>query len=155
MTGRIQQRLAELGLRLPEVQPPRFNYVPVVVSRGLAWVAGQVPFEDGVVKYTGRVGQELTLEQGQAAARLCMLNGLAQLARALDGDLERVSRVLKVGGFVTCGPEFTAHPQVINAASDLLVEVFGEAGRHARFAVGAPSLPLDAAVEVDAVFEID
>ncbi len=155
MTGRIAARLVELGILLPEVQPPRFNYVPVVLSRGQAWVAGQVPFEAGVVKYTGKIGQDLSLEQGQAAARLCMLNGLAQLARALDGNLDRVRQVIKVGGFVACVPAFTAHPQVINAASDLLVEVFGEAGRHARFAVGAPALPLDAAVEVDAVFEID
>lgn len=151
MAGRIEQRLTELGIELPEVSPPRGNYVPVVIAGDQAWVAGQVPLWEGEVRHTGRVGETLTLEEGQAAARVCCLNVLAQLRQALDGDLERVRRIVKVGGFVSCGPEFTDHPKVINGASDMLVEIFGEAGRHARFAVGASSLPLGVAVELDAV----
>lgn len=155
MTGCIEARLAELGIALPETPQPRGNYVPVVISNGQAWVAGQVPLAGGEVRYRGRVGQDLSIEDGQAAARLCVLNALAWLRRGLDGDLDRVRRVIKVGGFVCCGPAFEAHPQVLNGASDLLVEIFGDVGRHARFAVGAPSLPLGAAVELDAVFAVD
>jgi len=152
--GRIAKHLKQLGIALPEVATPRGNYVPVVLSGGHAWVAGQVPMQDNELKYQGKVGIDLSVEEGQAAARLCALNLLAQLARALGGDLDRVTRIVKVGGFVNCGPDFTQHPQVVNGASDLLVEVFGEAGRHARAAVGCASLPLSAAVEVDAVFEL-
>jgi len=155
MSGRIDKRLQELGIALPQASEPKGNYVPVVLSGRQAWVAGQVPLAAGEVQFKGTVGGDLSIEDGQAAARLCVLNVLAQLRRALDGDLDRVRRVVKVGGFVACSPAFTAHPQVINGASDLLVAIFGEAGRHARFAVGAPSLPLGVAVEVDAVFEID
>ncbi|MCC7410138.1 MAG: RidA family protein [Gammaproteobacteria bacterium] len=155
MSGRIDARLAELGLTLPETQAPRGNYIPVVISGRHAWVAGQVPLADGEVRYRGRVGADLSVEDGQAAARICALNILAQLKRALDGDLDRVRRIVKVGGFVACAADFSAHPQVVNGASDLFVEIFGDAGRHARFAVGAASLPLGSAVEVDAVIEID
>jgi enamine deaminase RidA (YjgF/YER057c/UK114 family) len=155
MTGRIDQHLRERGIEIPEVAPPRFNYVPVVLSRGQAWVAGQVPYLGAEIRYQGALGKDLALEAGQAAARLCMLNVLGQLKLALGGDLDRVRRAVKVVGYVACTPDFTAQPLVMNAASDLLVEVFGEAGRHARSAVGTPSLPLNAAVEVDAVFEID
>jgi enamine deaminase RidA (YjgF/YER057c/UK114 family) len=152
--GRIAKRLKQLGITLPEVATPRGNYVPVVLSGGHAWVAGQVPMQDNELKYKGKVGVDLSLEEGQAAARLCALNVLAQLGRALGGDLDRVARIVKVGGFVNCGSDFTQHPQVLNGASDLMVEIFADAGRHARAAVGCVSLPLGAAVEVDAVFEL-
>ncbi|MGE0386242.1 MAG: RidA family protein [Gammaproteobacteria bacterium] len=154
MSTSIEQNLRTHGIVLPDTAAPRGNYVPVVIAGGLAWVAGQVPVKDGAIGWRGLVGRDLSVEDGQAAARQCALNVVAQLKRALDGDLERVRRVVKVGGFVACGPDFTEHPAVMNGASDLLVQVFGEAGRHARFAVGAASLPLGAAVEVDAVFEL-
>lgn len=155
MAGRIEQRLAEIGVELPEVATPRGNYVPVVISGTHAYVAGQVPFWNEEVKFTGKVGADLSLEQAQEAARLCALNILAQLRKALGGDLDRVKRTVKLGGFVNCNADYTQHPLVINGASDLMVEIFGEAGRHARFAVGSASLPLDSAVEIDAIFEIE
>jgi enamine deaminase RidA (YjgF/YER057c/UK114 family) len=153
MTGRIDRRLAELGVALPSPAAPVANYVPFVVAGNLLFVSGQVPFEDGKIAIAGKVGDAVSLEEGKRAARICAINILAQAKVAL-GDLDRVRRCVKLGGFVASSPGFTQHPAVINGASDLMVEVLGDAGRHARFAVGAPALPLDAAVEVDAVFEI-
>jgi enamine deaminase RidA (YjgF/YER057c/UK114 family) len=153
MTGRIDRRLAELGVALPSPAAPVANYVPFVVAGNLLFVSGQVPFEDGKIAVAGKVGDAVSLEEGKRAARICAINILAQAKVAL-GDLDRVRRCVKLGGFVASSPGFTQHPAVINGASDLMVEVLGDAGRHARFAVGAPALPLDAAVEVDAVFEI-
>lgn len=152
--GRIAARLAEQGIVLPMPGKPAGSYVPFTVAGGLVFVAGQVPVADGRILHTGRLGADLTVEQGQAAARLCALNLLAQLRAACDGDLDRVRGCLKLGGFVNCTADFEDHPAVINGASDLIVAVFGEAGRHARFAVGAPSLPFDSAVEIDGVFAI-
>lgn len=154
MPGNIDQRLAELGIEIPSTPAPQFNYVPVQFSGDLAFVAGQVPMAGGEIRYSGQVGSHLDVETGQAAARLCAINMLAQLKTALDGDLDRIVRVVRVGGFVSCGPDFTAQGQVINGASDLLVEVLGDAGRHARAAVGCSALPLGAAVEVEGVFEV-
>jgi enamine deaminase RidA (YjgF/YER057c/UK114 family) len=154
MPGKIEARLKELGITLPPAPLPAANYVPWVVSQGLAFIAGQIPMQDGKPTFVGKVGREFTIEQGQQAARLCALNVLAQLKAACGGDLDKVVRCAKVGAFVNCTPEFTDMPQVVNGASDLFVAVLGEAGKHARFAVGAPSLPRGVAVEVDAVFEI-
>ncbi len=154
MTGRIDARLTELKIALPAASVPAANYVPVVIAGNLAFVSGQVPVLQGELKYLGKVGVELTIEQGQQAARLCALNIIAQLKLALGGDLDRVRRCVKVGGFVNCESGFGDQPKVINGASDLFVAVFGDAGRHARFAVGTNALPFNVAVEVDAVFEV-
>ncbi|MBY0447753.1 MAG: RidA family protein [Hyphomonadaceae bacterium] len=151
--GRIESRLSELGLTLPSPPAPVASYVPFVLLNGLVHVSGQVSMApDGGVK--GRLGAGLTLEQGQQAARLCGLNLIAQVKAACGGDLDRVRRVVKLNGFVNVAPEFDPIPAVINGCSDLLVQVFGEQGRHARSAVGVANLPLGYAVEVDGVFEI-
>lgn len=147
----IEQRLAELGLVLPEAAAPVASYVAVVHHAGLAHVSGQLPFVDKAL-VTGRLGQDVTLEDGIMAARACGMMVLAQLRAA--GLLERVERVVKLGAFVNSTPDFTDQPKVANGASDLMFEVFGDRGRHARAAVGVPALPLGAAVEVDAVIAI-
>ena len=145
---KIETRLSELGILLPEAAAPVASYVPVVASAGFAHVSGQLPFIDGVL-VKGRLGDTVDLAQGMDAARACGLMILAQLKNA--GVLEDVERIVKLGAFVNSTPDFTDQPKVANGASDLMLEVFGEAGRHARAAVSAPSLPLGAAVEVDAV----
>lgn len=148
-----EQRLADLGLPLPEAAAPVANYVPFVRSGDQLFVSGQISLgPEGLVK--GRLGESMNVDQGQAAARLCALNLIAQLKAALDDDLTRLVRVVKLGGFVCATPEFEAIPKVINGASDLMVEIFGDIGRHARSAVSCPVLPLGAAVEIDAVFEV-
>jgi enamine deaminase RidA (YjgF/YER057c/UK114 family) len=154
MTGQIDNRLKELGIELPEAAAPAANYVPYVISGNLVFVAGQVTFWNGELKYQGKVGQDFTVEQGAEAARLCGLNIIAQVKAACGGDLDKVERVVRLGGFVNAGPDFHDHPKVINGASDLMVEVFGDKGRHARAAVGASALPLNVATEVDAIFQI-
>lgn len=148
----IEQRLGELGIALPAAAAPVAAYVPVVVSGGLAHVSGQLPFVNGNL-VTGRLGEDVTLEQGTVAARACGLMILAQLAAAL-GSLDRVGRIVKLGAFVNSAASFTDQPKVANGASELMVEIFGEAGKHARSAVGVPVLPLGAAVEVDAIVEV-
>ena len=153
MAGTINARLTELGIDLPDAPVPAANYVPYVVSDNLIFVAGQVPIWNGEVKFVGKIGEDLSTEDGIAAARLCVLNIIAQAKAALDGDLDRIVRFVKIGGFVSASSAFRDHPKVVNGASDLLVEIFGESGRHARFAVGAGSLPLGVGVEVDAVIE--
>ena len=145
----ISARLAELGIELPQAAAPVAAYVPVVVAGGLAHVSGQLPFVDGKL-VIGRLGEDVALEQGAAAARACGLMILAQLEAAL-GSLDRVERVVKLGAFVSSAGTFTDQPKVANGASELMAEVFGEAGKHARSAVGVPVLPLGAAVEVDAI----
>lgn len=150
----IDARLAELGIVLPRQAAPAGAYVPHVVVGDLVFVSGQLPVADGEMKYTGRIGAELSVKHGYAAARLCGLNLLAHVREACGGNLGRVKRVVKLGGFVHCTPEFTDHPKVVNGASDLMMEIFGEAGRHARIAVGASALPLGATVEVDGIFQI-
>lgn len=154
MAAKIEQKLAELGISLPETASPSANYVPARRLGGQIYISGQVPSERGKDKYTGKLGSDFTVEQGQAAARLCAINILAQLKQALDGNLDRVVGVIRLGGFVNAEPDFKEHPKVINGASDLMVEVFGEAGRHARAAVGCNSLPRNVPVEVDAIFEV-
>jgi enamine deaminase RidA (YjgF/YER057c/UK114 family) len=150
----IEQRLADRGLELPDAPAPAASYVPYTISGKLLFVAGQLPFRQGEVAISGRVGDDVSLEQARDAARICALNLLAQAKAACGGDLSRLARCLKLGGFVSCGPSFTEHPAVINGASDLMVEAMGEAGQHARFAVGCASLPRGAAVEVEAIFEL-
>jgi len=155
MAGTVESRIAELGIELPNPSAPAANYVPYVVTGNLVFVSGQVTVFNGEKRFIGRVGEDLDADQGYQAARLCGLNLIAQVKAACDGDLDRVRRVVKLGGFVNCTPDFTGQPGVINGASDLMVGVFGpEIGSHARFAVGAPVLPLGVATEVDAVFEI-
>ncbi len=154
MTGRIDARLAELGITLPTAMAPIANYVPFGVTGNIVVVSGQVPAQDGTIAITGKVTEGVTLEQGKAAARLCFLNVLTHLRTACGGDLDRVKRVVRLGGFVAAPPGFTQHALVMNGASDLAVEIFGEAGRHARTTIGVPSLPADAAVEVEGMFEI-
>ena len=153
MAGKIDTRLAELGIDLPEAPAPAANYVPYVVVGDVVYISGQIS-KDGTGLICGKLGDDTSVEEGAAAARVCGLNLIAQLREACGGDLDRVVKVVKLGGFVNCGPDFTDHPKIINGASDLMVAVMGEAGRHARFAVGAPSLPLGVAVEIDAVFEL-
>lgn len=154
MASTIQQRLLELGVTLPAAPAPAANYLPAVRSGNLLFIAGQVPLQNGQAQFIGKLGAGIEIEQGRQAARLCAINVLAQVAKALDGDLDRVVRCVRVGGFVNAVPEFTDHPVVVNGASDFFVSVFGEAGKHARTAVGAGSLPRGVAVEVEAVFEV-
>ena len=153
MAGEIETRLQELGLELPEAAAPVANYVPYVIDGKQLWVAGQVPFWNGSIKYTGVVDEEVSVDDAVDAARICALNILAQTRAAL-GDLDRIARVIKLGGFVNGVPGFADQPKVINGASDLLVEVLGNKGLHARSAVGAGGLPLNVPVEVDAVIAI-
>ena len=153
MAGEIEARLQELGLELPEAAAPVANYVPYVIDGKQLWVAGQVPFWNGSIKYTGVVGEDVSVDDAVNAARVCALNILAQTKAAL-GDLDRIARVIKLGGFVNGVPGFADQPKVINGASDLLVEVLGNKGLHARSAVGAGGLPLNVPVEVDAVIAI-
>lgn len=154
MTGRIEAKLAELGVALPSAMPPMANYLPYVVTGNLVVVSGQVPAVDGKIAITGKVGDAVSLEQGQQAARLCLTNVLTHLRAACGGDLDRVRRVVRLGGFIASPPGFTQQAVVMNGASDLAVAVFGEAGRHARTTIGVPALPGDAAVEVEGMFEI-
>jgi enamine deaminase RidA (YjgF/YER057c/UK114 family) len=153
MAGRIESRLRELGIALPTPPAPVASYVPTVTSGNLVFVSGQITSSAEGLKYVGVVGKDLTVEDGKAAARLCAINLVAQ-AKAACGDLDRVKRCVKLTVFVNAAPDFTQHPEVANGASDLLVEVFGEAGRHARAALGAGSLPRGVACEVEALFEI-
>ena len=145
----IAAKLAELGITLPAAAAPVAAYVPVVVSGGFAYVSGQLPFVDGKL-VTGRLGEDVSTEDGQAAARACGLMILAQLQAAL-GSLDRIEQVVKLGAFISSTSNFTDQPKVANGASELMAEVFGDAGKHARSAVGVPVLPLGAAVEVDAI----
>lgn len=149
----ILSRLADLGIVLPAVTPPVASYVPVVIEGNLIFVSGQLPVRDGEM-IKGHLGRDVSLEEGQRAAQLCALNILAQVSAALDGQLDRIARCVKLGGFVACTADFTDHPKVINGASDLMLQVLGDAGKHARAAVGVPSLPLGAAVEVEAVLAL-
>ena len=150
--GTVADRLTELGLTLPAVAKPVAAYVPAVVTGNLAFTAGQLPMRDGALMATGKFGTELTAEQGAALAQQCALNALAAVESVI-GSLDRVTRIVKVVAFVASTPDFTGQPAVANGASLILGEIFGDAGIHARSAVGAPSLPLDAPVEVELVVE--
>ena len=148
----LDDRLAELGLAIPATSKPVAAYIPAVTSGNLVYTSGQLPFVDGVLSATGKVGATVEADAANALARNCVLNGLAA-ARTAIGSLDRITRVVKVVGFVASDPSFTGQPGVINGASDLLVEIFGESGQHARSAVGVAVLPLDSPVEVEFVFE--
>lgn len=153
MTGTIDARLAELGLNLPDAPAPAANYVPFVQAGGLLYVSGQISAgPDGFI--TGKLGTDMDVAEGAAAARSCALSLLAQVKTACGGDLDRLQKVVKLTGFVNSSPDFTDQPKVINGASDLLAEVLGDAGRHARSAVSAASLPFGVAVEIEGIFEI-
>lgn len=151
----INHKLKELGIKLPEPIAPVANYVPFVKSGNQIFISGQLPVENGEVKFVGKLGENIAVEEGQKAARICAINILSVLNSALGGNLDKVLRCVKLGIFVNSTPDFSNHPIVANGASDLMVEVFGAKGKHARFAMGAGSLPRGVAVEVDAVFEID
>lgn len=147
-------RLRELGISLPEPPAPGGSYVPVVIAGNVAFVAGQIPARDGKILHRGKIGADVDEEEGRRAAEACALNILAAMRAALDGDLDRIRRCVKLGVFVNCVEGFDRHPEVANGASETMIRILGERGRHARFAVGAPSLPRNVTVEVDAVFEI-
>lgn len=148
----VESRLAELGLSLPPVAKPVAAYVPAIVTGNLVYTSGQLPFVDGQLSTTGKVGATVDADDARAMARTCVLNGLAA-AHGVIGSLDRITRVVKVVGFVASHPDFTGQPAVINGASELLGEIFGEAGAHARSAVGVAVLPLDSPVEIEFVFE--
>lgn len=154
MPGTVDARLAELGITLPTPAVPVASYVPFVRVGSLVMISGQITMEDGEIRCVGKLGESMSVEEGYQAARLCGVNLIAQMRAACDGDLDRVKRVVRLGGFVNCTGDFTDHPKVINGASDLMQEVFGDVGQHARAAVGSSSLPLGVAVEVDAVVEV-
>ena len=151
----IDEKLKGLGIELPTPMKPVANYVPWVKTGNLVFVSGQGAVVGGKVRFPGKLGANVSLADGVEAAKLTAINILAQLREAASGDLSKVKRIVKLVGFVSCTPEFTDHPKVINGASDLMVEVFGEKGRHARSAVGVPSLPLDFSVEIEAIAELE
>ena len=153
--GLIDKRLAELGIVLPTPAQPVATYVPWVKTGNLVYISGQGAMKDGKLQYTGKVGDTLSIEDAIASARLTGINIISHLRDACGGDLDRVKRIVKLLGLVNCTPAFGEHPKVINGASDLMVEVFGDKGRHARSAVGAPSLPFGLSVEVEAIVEIE
>ncbi len=154
MTSKVEHRLRAAGVTIPDAPSPAANYLPFTRTGNLIFVSGQVPFVNGKLEVTGTVGKNASVEDAQGQAKICAINLLAQLKVACDGDLDRVVRVVKLGAFVASADNFFEQPIVVNAASDLMVEAFGEAGRHARFAVGTNALPLNCLVEIDGVFEI-
>jgi enamine deaminase RidA (YjgF/YER057c/UK114 family) len=151
---KYEEALAKLELTIPEPAIPVANFVPYVIAGKLVYISGQIPIKAGRVCFVGKLGKDFAVAQGQEAARACALQVLALIRHACGGDLDKVARCVRLGGFINSTPEFTDQPQVMNGASDLIVSVFGERGRHARAAVGVTSLPLGVAVEVDAIFEI-
>jgi enamine deaminase RidA (YjgF/YER057c/UK114 family) len=155
MTGKIEQRLAELGIALPVPSAPAANYVPFVKVGTLVFVSGQTPRTDGTVAFVGKVERDVTIDNAAAAARLCALSLLAHVKVACGGDLDRVVRCVRLTGYVNSDADFREQPRVVNGASDLMVDVFGERGRHARTAVSAATLPSGAVVEVEGIFEIE
>jgi enamine deaminase RidA (YjgF/YER057c/UK114 family) len=151
---KYEETLVRLGLSFPAPAIPVANFLPYQITGKLVYVSGQISMQADQVSFLGKLGKDLTIEQGQGAARVCALNALALIRHACGGDLDRVVRCVRLGGFVNSTPEFTDQPKVMNGASDLMVAVFGERGRHARAAVGVNTLPLGVAVEVEALFEI-
>ena len=149
----IKDKLESLGINLPTPPKPAGSYVPIIISGKIVFVSGQIPMQDGKVIFTGKVNDE-NIEDAKNSAKLCAVNILAQLKQEL-GSLEKITKIIKISGFVNSQPEFTSHPKVINAASDLLFEIFGEKGRHSRIAVGVSSLPLNSMTEIDMIVEID
>ncbi|WP_250519151.1 RidA family protein [Caballeronia sp. ATUFL_M1_KS5A] len=154
MGATLQQRLQKLGIEMPPPVTPGANFTPTKRVGNLLYVSGQVPVSGGVDRYVGKLGTEVSLEDGQAAARLCAVNILSQVNQAVGDDFDQVVGCVRLGGFVNASPDFKDHPKVLNGASDLMVSVLGDAGRHTRAAVGCNSLPRNVAVEVDAIFEL-
>ncbi len=154
MSSEIASRLAELGITLPKAAAPAANYLPYTIAGNILYISGQLPLKDGALTATGLVGSDVDLDAAKSAAELCAINLLSQANAALDGDLGRIRQVVKINGFVASAPGFTNQHLVINGASDLLASVLGDAGKHARAAVGMAALPLNAAVEIDAMMEI-
>ncbi len=150
----IEEKLKSLNITLPSPPKPVGAYIPVIKSEHIVYVSGQIPIKDGKLVFKGKVPSDQSLEQAQKAAKLCIINALAQLKSEL-GSLDKISKILRVSGFVNSVPDFTEQPKVINSASDLLFEIFGEKGKHSRIAVGVASLPLGATVEIDMIVEIN
>jgi len=150
----LSAKLKELGMELPAVSMPAANYVPCNISGNILYVSGTLPMKDGKPQFVGKVGREFSIEEGQACAKLCAENIFAHVKNALGGDLGRIKKLIRLGVFVNAPEDFTDHPKVANGVSDLMVGLFGENGKHARFAVGVSGLPFGVAVEVDATFEI-
>ena len=148
----ILHKLKEAGITLPNPPNPAGSYIPVVTTGNLAFVSGQIPIQDGKVKFTGKIPGEQTIESAQEAAKLCIINGLAQL-NAFFGTLENITKIIRISGFVNSSPDFTDQPKIINAASDLLFKIFGDNGKHSRIAISAGSLPLNATIEIDMIVE--
>ncbi|CAM4234759.1 Endoribonuclease L-PSP/chorismate mutase-like domain-containing protein [Bordetella tumbae] len=153
-TATLSARLRELGMTLPSTNPPRGAYVPAMRAGDLLFIAGQAPRLDGVLKFSGRVGRDISIEAGREAAQICALNVLGHLAHACDDQLDRVVAAVRLAGVVNCAEDFTAHSQVLDGASELIAAVLGDRGRHARIATGASSLPSGMAVEVEAIFQL-
>lgn len=149
----IDEKLASLGIVLPNPPKPAGSYVPVVITGKLVFVSGQIPIKDGKVVYLGKVTKDISIEEAQKAAKLCIINALAQIKNEL-GSLDKISKIVRVSGFVNSSPEFTEQPKVINGASDLLFEIFGSKGQHSRIAIGVASLPLNSCVEIDVIAEM-
>ena len=154
MMSKVEEKLNKIGVTIPDAPAPAANYLPFTKTGNLVFVSGQVPFVDGKLQITGTVGVDASVEDAQGQARICAINLLAQLKVACSGDLDKVKQVIKLGAFVASAKDFHSQPIVVNAASDLMVEAFGDAGRHARFAVGSSALPLGCLVEIDGIFEI-
>ena len=155
MLGQIDARLSKLGIVLSDAPAPVANYVPYVIHGSLVFVSGQIPMVDGELSFIGTIGDDLSLEDGHKAARICGLNILAHVRAACDGNLDRVKRCIRLGGYVNGADDFKLHPQVMNGASDLMVEVFGDRGRHARSTIGAVALPHDMTIEIEGIFSIN
>ena len=150
----LENNLTKLGLKLPKAAAPAANYVPSVINNGVLYISGQLPLADGKLVRTGKLGTEVSVEDGQEAARHCALNIIAQTQRAIEGDWSRFDRIVKLSSFVNSAPDFAEHHLVTNGASDLLVALLGDAGRHSRSAVGVANLPLNASVEIEAIIAL-
>jgi len=148
----IEDRLKELSIKIPTPPKPAGSYIPVVTTNNLAFVSGQIPIKEGKIVFEGKVPKEQSLDSAKDAAKICIINGLAQLKANL-GSLDKITKFVRISGFVNSAPDFTEHPKVINAASDLLVEIFGDIAKHSRIAVGVASLPLNSTVEIDMIVE--
>ncbi|MDA0764590.1 MAG: RidA family protein [Proteobacteria bacterium] len=154
MTNIIENKLKELNITLDEASKPAGSYVPYVISNNLVFISGQLPFIDGEITIKGKINKDVSIDDGIKMAEVCAKALLSQLKAACNGDLDKVIKVVKLGGFVASSPDFTDHPKIINGASDLIVKIFEEKGKHSRFAVGVASLPLNAPVEIEGIFEI-
>ena len=150
----FEKNIKDLDLIIPDIAIPIANYVPYRICKNMLYVSGQTPIKKGLFIYQGKVGKEISEEEGIKAAELCCINIIAALKNAINNDWEKLDKFIKLGGFVNCNDDFTKHPQIINGASDLLVKIFGEQGKHARFAVGSNSLPMNVSVEIDAIIKI-